>query len=281
MDLSKAIIIDDDNWRDHIGIQHDDGSVILPDDHPNNGGERRFMGCMPRQSEPGTLPYCAKPDFKLISRNEWSSRIKDREQSGSTNRGVIDHAGVECLDQNGTNYCWVNSPAGAVMSVRAMQGESYVKLSPASLGGPLTGYRNIGGYLDDALRGATEMGFASTDFVPPNSLRKSDRKSGTEANALLHRVTKWWDMMSKSDGQMFDRCATLLLQGIPVCVGYNWWSHAVTLIDLVEISPGKFGFKFRNSWGASYGDNGYAILAEGKGTPDDAYAPWQATANLS
>ena len=167
----------------------------------------------------------------------------------------------------------------AIEMLRAVQGESHVVLSPGSIGGPVTGYRNDGAVIEDDLRQIVEYGAATVDFVPANQVSKSGWKPGAVENAALHKVTHWWDLGAKDD-RMFLRCATLVLQGIPVCVGYNWWSHAVTLTGLVEISSGKFGFEFRNSWGASYGDDGYGILAEGRGTPDSAYAPRQATASV-
>ena len=276
MAFTDYMIIDEDNWRDHVAP---DG-LVLPEDHPNSGGEKRLMGCLPRTSQPGTLGYAAAPSFELIPRNEWSSRIKDLDASKSTLQDLADRFGVPTKDQDGTNYCHANSPALAVELIRLAQGESYVSLSPGSIGGPITGYRNQGASIEDDLHQIVKAGIAPTLFVPDNQISRAGWKSGAVEEALKYRVTHWWDMMSKSDGQMFDRCATLVLQNIPVCVGYNWWSHAVTLIKLIEISSGKFGFLFRNSWGPSYGQNGYAVLAEGRGTPDDAYAPRQAVATI-
>ncbi len=166
------------------------------------------------------------------------------------------------------------------MAARARQGEATVILSPGSIAGPVTGYRDEGAYIEDDLRQIADHGAASIEFVPTNQISRRGWKPGAEENAKLHRVTKWIDMGGK-DGSMFDRCATQLLLGNVCCVAYDWWGHAVTLIDLVEISPGVFGFSFRNSWGASYGDDGYAVLAEGKGTPNAAYSPIASTASLN
>lgn len=278
MDLSNMLIIDEDNWRDHIGVKQDDGTIILPDDHPHNGGERRFMGCTPRISVPGSLSFAAAPTFTVIPRNEWSSRIRDLNDAKASLKHISDDQGIESLDQNGTNYCHANSATNGVIYTRCIQGESYVKLSPGSVGGPVTNYTNSGANIESDLRQIVDHGVAPISMVPANQISRHGWAAGAEQEALKYRITDWWDMMTRQEGGMFDRCATLLLQNIPVCVGYNWWSHAVTLIALVEISSGKYGFLFRNSWGASYGDNGFAVLAEGKGTPDDAYAPRQAVA---
>lgn len=268
-------IIDEDNWREHIGE-----NGVLDPTNPNSGGEKRLFGCLPRVSATGSLKFAAPPTFDLYPRNELASRSKDLIQSGSTLRDYATRAGIKSYDQANTNYCHANSPALAIRLNRVVQGERDVVLSPGSIGGPVTGYRNEGAVIEDDLRQIVEFGAATIDFVPANQISKGGWKPGAVENAALHKVTHWWDLGNK-DSQMFLRCATLLLQGIPVCVGYNWWSHAVTLTALVEISPGKFGFEFRNSWGASYGEDGYGILAEGKGTPDSAYAPRQATASIN
>jgi len=269
-----AIIIDESNWREHAGE-----NGVLDKENPNSGGEERLFGCRPRVSTPGSLKFAAAPTFEVYPRNELSSRLKDLKQANSTLRDISRFAGIESKDQANTNYCHANSPALAIEILRAVQGESHVVLSPGSIGGPVTGYRNDGAVIEDDLRQIVEYGAATVDFVPANQISKSGWKPGAVENAALHKVTHWWDLGYKDD-RMFLRCATLVLQGIPVCVGYNWWSHAVTLTGLVEISSGRFGFEFRNSWGSSYGDDGYGVLAEGKGTPDSAYAPRQATASL-
>lgn len=269
-----ALLIDESNWREQIGEQG-----RLDAGHPQSGGTERLFGCRPRASAPGSLKFAAAPTFEVYPRQELSGRIKDLAQGQSTLRHISQRAGIQCKDQGNTNYCHANSPALAIEILRAVQGESHVELSPGSIGGPVTGYRNDGAVIEDDLRQIVEFGAATIDFVPANQISQSGWKPGAVANAALHKVTHWWDLGAKDDG-MFLRCATLVLQGIPVCVGYNWWSHAVTLTGLVEISSGRFGFEFRNSWGASYGDDGYGVLAEGRGTPDSAYAPRQATASL-
>ena len=266
------LLIDDSNYKDFCG-----DSKTLDKDHKHSGGCERKFGLRPKPKN-YVNKFAAVPNFQLIPRSEWSKRIASRKQSKQSLKDLLDRYGVKCKDQEETNYCHANSAVLAVEICRVVQGNRYVELSAGSVGGPITNYQNEGAYIDQDLEQIRRFGAASTLFVPPNAIEKKLWKPGAEQDALDHRVTKWWDMMSKPEGKMFDRCATLLLQNIPVCVGYYWWGHAVTLIDLIEISFGKFGFLFRNSWGSSFGDNGYAVLAEGRGTPDEAYAPWQAIA---
>jgi len=265
------LIIDETNWREHAG---ENGVVIDPD------GQRRLMACKPRRAPVGSLRYAVKPEFDLIPRNEWSSRIKDIKAAGIDTRSLLKQKGVPAFDQQQTSTCHAQSAALGGIIIRARQGEATVILSPGSISGPITGYRDEGAYIEDDLRQLADYGAASVEFVPANQISRRGWKPGAEQNALLHRVTKWIDMGGR-DSRMFDRCATQLLLLNAVCVAYDWWGHAVTLTALVEVSPGVFGFEFRNSWGASYGDDGYAVLVEGRGTPNAAYSPVQLIASTN
>lgn len=217
----------------------------------------------------GAEEFAAPFDIPLIDRDEWPDRIADMERTKTRLSDIIDAAGIPSLDQNGTNFCHANSPALAVMAIRAVQGQEFVLLSPGHLGSIVVGGRNAGAYILDDLKALVKHGIASQEFVPANYVGLKF-KPGTAENALLHRCTEWWDF--PRDGKAFDRMMTCLFLRIPVCTGHSWWRHAVTGIDPVMVGR-KFGARFRNSWGARYGTNGYFIMEEGKGTPDEAYAP--------
>lgn len=262
------LIIDDSNYKEFIG----DG------EHVEFDGVKRALCYRPRPADV-QCKYSRKPDFKLIPRNEWPSRIKDIEQSGA---GLMDRArkmGKRCLDQGQTNYCHANSAVNGIIYARMAQGEAYVDLSAGSVGGPATGYVNAGAWIHQDLEVLVERGAASVEFVPPNQVSKSGWKPGAEENAKLHRAEFYYDLMSKSDGKMFDRVMTLLLQGYALPNGYNWWSHSVTSVQ-PYYDGADFGIYTENSWGSSYGDGGFFVMKEGRGTPDDAYCVQAATASV-
>lgn len=266
--INGHLVINDTNYRDQIG----DGTSVLFDGH------HRMLSSHRRKSAHGSLPFAAPPSFQLIPRSEWSGRIKRMEETKTRLSDICDRAGVKCLNQMQTSYCHANSAAGSLMALRAFMNEPTLDLSPGSVGGPVTGYRNAGAAIEDDLAQIVKGGCATTQYVDANETTREGWREGAVENAMKHRCTQWWDL---GGHQMFDQVATLLLSRLPVATGLNWWGHSVLYYDLVEISPRVYGVRFRNSWGEKYGTRGYAVLQEGKGTPDQAYSPGAETPSLN
>ena len=263
LDLSRLPIINAANFKQYIG----DGQQITI-----NGKTRRF-GMRPRRPEfAAAAALFSRPfDLPVIPRAEWSQRIK--EGKGTWLSDIYRRYKVPVLDQDGLNYCHAFSPAEALIGLQAWQCGHWQEISGGSIGGPATGYVNEGAWIGDDLKVLTDLGAATVKFCPQLAVRKSDWLDFTngQKDALFHRVPMWLDL----EPQNFAQVMTCLLTRKPVCVGLNWWSHAITYMDPVETAPNVFGVLFRNSWGADYGDDGWAILAEDKATPDEAYVPEQ------
>jgi hypothetical protein len=262
---SKEFIIDDDNA--HLYAPKQD--VVIE-------GDKKSRGYVPRDwsKEPfGSLEYAASFDLPLIPRSEWTDRIAEMEGNHSRLSEMMLDAGIESLDQDGTNYCWCNAVVTAILAIRAKEGLPYIKLSPASAAAQIKNFYNSGGWGGEALEWIVDKGVATVDLWPANAIQRKYLTEEMKANALLHKVEEWFELGNRN----FDQLMTLLLLRIPVAIGLNWWSHEVCAIDPVVISAGKFGVRFRNSWGSSYGENGFSILTEGKATPDDAVAPRTST----
>lgn len=216
------------------------------------------------------------PESLLIPRSEWQARIEEMEQQKSRLSDLIIAAKLPPKDQNGTNYCWINSPTHALEVVRLVQNEPMVILSPASAGAQIKGFRNVGGWGREALEWIAEHGLVPVDKWPPNAI---DRRYATEENkqlALKYRAQRWWVLDNSLDQHI-----SCLLHRIPVCVGLAYWSHEVLDCDPVWVN-GAIGVRFRNSWTADWptpGAGGWSIRQGRKITPDDSVAPVVALAS--
>lgn len=256
-------IIGDDNYQSVVG-----GTAI--------DGEEKTCGYKPRDWSAQPFGSFAEPlDMPLIPRDEWKERIEEQERTKSSLVHLLDHYNIPVKDQNGTNYCWINAPVHAVEVVRAIQGQKYVSLSPASCGALIKGYRNVGGWGSEGLRYIVEHGVAPTSTWPDNGINRQYDNEESRTARQNYKVTEWYDVVDvtrERPTKRFDRLMTCLLLNIPVAIGLNWWGHEVLGIAGAVTSSG-FGAVIDNSWGTRWGDKGRSILTESKATPDDAIAP--------
>jgi hypothetical protein len=243
---------------------------------PIVGGEAKLFGRVPRDygAVPyGSLEYMKPFDIPLIPRSKWPDLVAEMEAKKTRVSDLLLSNGIPSLDQDGTNYCWFNAVTGCVVVTRLRMGLPYEALSPASGAAQLKNYRNEGGWGGEALQWITKNGVASAAVWPPNAISRKYKTPESDADALNHVVTEWYDLESRN----FDQMYTMLLLGIPVAIGLNWWSHEVMACDPVW-QAGKPLVRFRNSWSDSYGDKGFNVLSESKATPDDACCPTVAKA---
>jgi hypothetical protein len=253
--IKGRLIIDDSNAHQYaLGEATPDGM--------SRGYEFRDYDLFPE----GT--FAAPFPLPVIPRSEWRDRI---EQMDKEKRWPKDHklaSGFKSLNQNGTNYCWINAPVQCIHYVRAIQGEPHVPLSPASVGGPIKGYRNVGGWGSQGLEYMVEHGVAPQSLWPPNAIKKSYDTAEVREERKKYIVDEWWELKPRS----FDQLVTCLLLGYPVAIGLNWWSHEVTACAVAVQGSDEFLVDIDNSWG-DWGDDGHGLLTQSKATPDDAVLP--------
>lgn len=258
------IVIDDDNFGHFIG-------------NPVIDGEMKSRGLIPRDWE--KEPFCSQPFMSafpselLIPREELDDWIAEMEGNKSRISDLLDQAGLGVLDQNGTNYCWGNGPVHCVEAGRVIQGEQFVRLSPASVCAPIKGYRNVGGWGTEALRYIVEHGIVPQSEWPANAIDRKYDNAETRELRKKFKVQEWFDLRPRSEMELL----SCLCRRIPVAVGYNWWGHEVTAIDPVALGNGKYGIRIDNSWGKGWQSNGRGILSGTKHLPDDAVAPRMTT----
>lgn len=255
-------VITDSNYKDHIigGSQsygQSFGAVPRPASYRSSAGNRAI-------------------NIPLIPRDKWSAIIKQQEAEKSRLSDIILDDGIPSLDQNGKGYCWAHSTVAAVMFQRAAQNMPYIPLSAYAVAAKIKNFRDEGGWGALSMDFAKETGIPAQSFWPQQSMDRSNDNANTWANAALHKVAEGWidlDAAVYDRNLAFDQVATLLLSRIPVVGDFNWWGHSVCLVDLVETSPGKFGVRFRNSWGDSYGSKGFSVLEGTRAQTNGACAP--------
>lgn len=244
---------------------------FVPDPHPVVGGEPMSYGLMPRNGR--CSPSVAKPfDLPLISRSEWQDRIKEKDDLKANLSDIAKYAGVRCKNQNGTNYCWYNATLSGLEVARVVQGQHHVELSPASGAAIIKRYQNVGGWGMEALEHMANDGACPVSLWPANAIDRRYDTAESKAARKSFRVLEWYEL-ARNPREAFEQEVTLLLLGIPVSVGHNWWGHQVLHMDLV-MQNGVYLIRFMNSHGESYGDRGYSLMTEAKARPDDvAVAP--------
>lgn len=255
----REIVIDDSNWQQFAR------DIVLD-------GSLKTRGWFARPE--GEHGYGSAFNGSLIPRSEWDARIQELEQRKARLSDLFLAGNVPCKDQSGTYYCWIFAAVSAFEGARLVQGQPYVPLSPASAGGPITGYRNVGGWSTRGLQYIAEHGLVPTSLWPDTAISQSHNTAEANEQRKRFRCQEWWELGERN----FDQLATCLLSGIPVAIGLNWWGHAIVACDLVKVGGG-YGVRIRNSWGARWGEDGFGILSGGKEIPDDAIAPRVAIAS--
>jgi len=219
--------------------------------------------------QPFASSYAAPAaSIKIPPRSQWSALIKAQQANESSLYHQIQYGGLTVLDQQQTNYCWCNGVVYAVMAMMLRSHMRNVRLSPASLAAIIKNFQNVGGWGLQAIEGSIEHGICSQEFWPANAIDRQYDNTKSRADRKQYAAFEYSDIRPGD----FDTVAAYLLAGIPVPIGHAWWGHLVCHVALVEVSPGKFGTIFANSWGEDYGQKGFGVMVEAKARPDEANA---------
>jgi hypothetical protein len=263
-----------------LGKVYDDNNYRELLDQNDQTGPKK-TGLLPRSqhskyakigSVPGTRLFSSV--LNIIPRPEWPARIKAMDDSASW---PTDYCDFICRDQKQTLFCWANGPATCVDVVRRQIGLVHVETSGASVACKINGFSNQGGMGVDALQYFASTGGVASSLWPNAAISRQYDTSTTMADRSNRKALEWLELDTNgSRTATFDQLATSIFLGHPVAVGYNWWGHEVTAVRIVQISAGVYGVEIRNSWGTwgsknRWGFDGFSVLSESKGTPDDAF----------
>lgn len=254
-ELRGSIVLDDASIRELHAEGHADGR------HMGRGYVPRDYGLNPFGSYARTFRT-----EQTIPRAEWAERIEELERTGATLTDIHEYHQLPVLDQNGYGYCWCYGTVKAAMLARAVAGLPTIYLSASSLAAKIKDYRNEGGWAGQAVEGWKRFGCSTTDFWPE---AKVDRRYDTpeqRENAKQHMLLEWMELPQQS----FDSLVTSLLLGLPTTMALMWWGHLVCGLRPVVLGHNDYGIEIVNSWRASWGNNGRAILRESKATPHEA-----------
>jgi hypothetical protein len=246
-------------------------SYILPD--------RALTGVLP-----ATKAY-GQAGGKLMAFSAPADEWPDR--AGIGRRIIKPHCGPVKAQQ--FNDCTANMATGLVETVRAQQGLPYVELSATALYAHINGGRDVGSNLHDAANHVAKVGCVPVSMWPANTWRMKN-PAGYAETAARFRGLEWIEI---PDGAGV--ITGVGWYGRPVGIGVRWGAggHAIQVIDygyrarvpgehlrayadlvrhydqvnsdLAELCGAALDgdqvwFEIENSWGKSYGENGYGWL---------------------
>ena len=261
--MTKQLVIDDDNFREHIG----DGETVVID------GKPRAFGCVRTPGRMRAAPNLTFADagVELIPESQWKARATKLIDEGADLKTLT--YDLPALDQDGVGQCWMFGHCGAMRTLSRRQGGVLRLPSVQSLAYSLrSDYRSWGvrgGDPADSMEALMEHGAARDELWPTDPDVGRNSKYATaeaEADRQANRLLVGIELGHEHD--IWQELISCLLQGIGGGVAFNWWGHHVEAIAYLP----NGNLLIRNSWGNGWGDRGFGELAGAKKHPSGAWA---------
>jgi hypothetical protein len=202
-------------------------------------------GCHPRPAKVGANPrfkvWGTVEDCPTIPRSEW------QECS-------LRHKVWEICNQANQNSCCPTATRGAVQIVRETMGLRRISLSQGSLYSQISGGRDQGANIMDALEAMMDVGICPDSVIDQYDWQGRDYPANWKEEAKKYRILEAWDCPS------FDEMISAVQKSIPVVFGVNWSGGGGHAICCVGYKDGKA--EILNSWDKDWGDGGYGFLTE-------------------
>lgn len=241
------------------------------------GAEEKKCGALPRPAGRPRLRGMASfaaSGIQMIPQTEWGPRWTQLTKDKARIQDVILGAGISANDQNGYGLCWCFAACGSHQIRSLVQNNHLVLPSVASCAGNI--YPNDwgvnGGWPGEAVEYLANKGGVHVSLWPMLGLKQSYSTPEGEADRSNHRNVTYVEL--GASGNMWNEYVSCVLQGIPICVTYSWWSHAVTGVGITGSGEASVIW---NSWGNSYGTQGFGEITGSRRVPDEAYAILETT----
>ena len=216
--------------------------------------------------------YSPRYTGPVYPRSQWDDLAKRQDDNQTSPDHWRIKAGQPILDQNGYGYCWAYGTVAAIMTAYAQTGMSIPHLSATSVAALAKNWRDQGGWAGEAIAQIKKTGIAELSVWPEHSMNRSlPGKPEVQESMKKHDVVEFLELPSRQ----FDVAMSVLLDPInprPITLGLMWWGHLVEGVKAVRIDRREWGIKIVNSWRASWGENGCAVLVESKATAHEHVA---------
>lgn len=275
----------------------DDGTPLLTVDSPELYPSGIKMETLPRSEHPKYAGYCSQPTAraaenvlpKKIARADFESVIKEKWANESWPMCYRDY---KCRSQDSTSSCWAQAACSAVDIKRRQQGFLHNETSAISVAAYVTGFRDVGGWSQDAVEMLVSQGACSSKLWPNSSYSRSYDNAESKADRINRKIIEWADIPVNDLEYLF----TFVAAGFPCPVGYNRWRHAVCAVAFKLVGTGRANFPYGGNpavstvisnswqnaeWGYEYKASWWDKPYIGFGNLDESWTPDDAQAVLS